>query len=197
MQPWAAEVYKANRKGMQNFNRGNEAGDYAMYPYCLPQGMPRAFTNGVPFEIVQTPNVVYVLFEGNHLVRRIYTDGKKHLEGWTDSFMGVSTGHWEGGTLVAETANLVGLDGHAWLDYFGHPHSDALRVTERFRRTDHNTLQIDFLFDDPKAYTRPWPGKKVFELKPTWDMTEQITCQDHQLGEYQEDMAHGKPRGAP
>jgi hypothetical protein len=96
-----------------------------------------------------------------------------------------------------ETGNIIGLEGGAWIDTFGHPLSDALRVTEHIRRVNHDTLQIDFLFDDPKAYTKPWAGRKVFRLKPDWDVTEQILCEDHQREEFVQDMAHGKPKGKP
>jgi hypothetical protein len=76
------------------------------------------------------------------------------------------------------------LNDKTWLDALGHPHSDALRVEERFRRPDHNTLQIDFVFDDPKAYTRPWTGKKTYELMPPgFEVMEDYTCDDRlQLG---------------
>ena len=197
MQPWAADLYKARRAGMGPFERGKEADDPVMYPYCMPQGLPRVYTVGLPFEIIQTPKVVYMLFESNHQMRHIYMDGRKHLEGWSATFLGNSTGHWEGETLVVETANLLSLGGKAWLDFFGHPFSDAMRITERMRRPDRDTLQIDFLFDDPKAYTKPWTGQKIFHYRPDWDMTEQITCQDHQMNEFQEDTAHGQPRGRP
>ena len=197
MQPWAAELYKSRRAGMGPFERGNEPGDPVMYPYCLPQGLPRVYTVGLPFEIVQTPNVIYMLFESNHQIRHVYMDGKKHLEGWSSTFMGNSRGHWEGETLVVETDNLQGFGDKGWLDFFGHPFSDALRITERMRRTDPKTLQIDLLIDDPKTYTKPWPGQKIFHYRPDWDLTEQITCEEHQTKEFKEDMAFGKPRGMP
>lgn len=197
MQPWALERYKANREGMKPADRGKETADPIMYPYCLPQGMPRVYTVPFSFEIVQKSERVYMLFEANHQIRRIYTDGKKHLEGWVASFMGTSTGRWDGDTLVVETDNILGLDGGAWIDTFGHPQSDALRVTERIRRVNHDTLQIDLLFDDPKTYTKPWAGRKVFRLKPDWDLTEQILCENHQREEFVQDMAHGKPKGRP
>jgi hypothetical protein len=198
MQPWAAAAYKKNRAGVRPVDRAGEANDYWLYPYCLPIGIPRIFSNAaVLFEIVQTPKIIYFLFEGGYLVRRIYMDGKKHLEGWPGSFMGNSTGHWEGDTLVVETDGLIGLDGHAWIDDYGHPRTDALRVTERIRRTDQNTLQIDFLFDDPKAYTKPWSGKKVYELKPNVDLAENLVCLDHELDEFKQDQARGTPRGMP
>ena len=179
MQPWAAERYKASREGMSSNERGKHDGDPILYPYCLPQGFPRVYTISA-FEIVHVPAGVYMLFESNHQVHRIFTDGQKHLEDWGPSFMGTSHGRWDGDTLIAETGDIQSVDGFAWLDYFGHPFSDALHVTERIRRTAHDTLQIDLTFDDPKAYTKPWTGRKVFRLRPGWDITENIVCEDHQ-----------------
>jgi hypothetical protein len=70
--------------------------------------------------------------------------------------MGYSVGHWEGDNLVVET---TGFNDKTWLDFLGHPHTDALRVTERFHRRDVGHMDVQFTFDDPKAYTKPWTVK--------------------------------------
>ena len=197
MQPWAAARYKVNREGLEPSEVGNNATNPIMYPYCLPEGMPRSYTIS-SFEVLQVPGqVVYMLFERNHQVRRIYMDGRKHLQGWKPTFMGISHGKWDGDTLVVETENLLSLDGFLWIDSFGHPFSDALRFVERIRRTRHDTLQIDFTFDDPKAYTKPWNARKIFQLKPDWEMTESIVCEDHMQERFLQDMKSGKPAGIP
>ena len=91
--------------------------------------------------------------------------------------MGHSVGKWEGDTLVVDTVNL---DSRSWLDGLGHPMSDALRVEERYRRPNHGTLEIDFLFEDLKAYTRPWGGKKVFQLMPPgYEVLEDVVCVEY------------------
>ena len=197
MQPWALEKYRARRKGLGPSNRGLEAADPAMYPYCMPRAFPRLYNFDPLVEIVQTPDVVYMLFESDHQTRRIYLDGRKHLEGWAPSLMGVSHGKWDGDTLVADTENLLSLNKEAWLDTLGHPFTDDLRVTERIRRVNHDTLQIDFVFDDPGAYTKPWTGKKVFQLKPDWDMTDSTWCQDHTEENFLQDVRNGRPAGRP
>lgn len=186
MQPWAAAKYKALRQGTRNpGERGLEDFDAVMYPYCLPHGVPRVYTAPFPFEILQAPGRVTILYESNHQVRRIYTDGRKIPEGYPPSFMGFSSGKWEGDTLVVETTHLFALpDGLLWLDNVGHPHTDALRVVERFRRVNQDTLEIDFLFDDPKAYTKPWGGKKVFRLRPNWEIMEELICEDLPLKDF-------------
>lgn len=196
MQPWAAERYKANREGPRPLDGGRNATNSTLYPYCLPEGMPRSYTISA-FEVVQTPGRVYMLFERNHQVRRIFTDGRKHFENWGPSFLGTSHGRWDGDTLLVETSDILSLDGFARLDTFGHPFTDALHIVERIRRVDHDSLQIDFTFDDPKAYTKPWGGRKIFQLKPDWDLTEDITCEDHLREDFLRDMKSGKPAGRP
>jgi hypothetical protein len=196
MQPWAVERYKLDRVGTVPSDGGNDNVDPVMYPYCLPEGLGRSYTIS-PFEIVHAPNIVYMLFERNHQDRRIYTDGKKRLEGYTPSFMGNALGRWEGKTLAVETDNFEALEGYNKLDTFGHPFTDKLRVSERITRPAQDTLQIEFTFDDPGAYTKPWGGTKVFKLKPDWEMTEQTVCEDHLREKYIRDMRNNTPSGTP
>ncbi|MGH9783899.1 MAG: hypothetical protein ACRD88_06895 [Terriglobia bacterium] len=197
MLPWAQAKYRTRREGRQPNERGREEGDPTIYPYCQPRTFPRVYNFGGLFELVQTPNQVYMLFEGDHHVRRIFLDGKRHLEGWAPSRMGVSHGRWDGDTLVVETTNILSLDRNGWLDAFGHPFTDSLKVTERIRRTARDTLQIDLMFDDPETYTGPWPGRKVFELRPDWDVLDTATCEDHWQEDYLRDVRDGKLRGGP
>lgn len=196
MQPWAAEMFKFVQEGMQNirpqrqgFDRGKEAYDPTHYPSCLPHGFPRVFANPNPFEILQVPGQVLIFFESNRQTRRIHTDGRTIPEEYPLSFMGYSVGRWDGDTLVVETAALNDL---SWLDGMGHPHTDELRVLERIRRVDRDTLQIDFVFDDPKTYTRPWMGKKVFKLNPDLEVMETILCEHPQSQEHLRKLLPGK-----
>jgi hypothetical protein len=98
-----------------------------------------------------------------------------HKKDLAPTWMGDSIGRWEGDTLVVDT---VGFNDRTWLDQVGHPHSDALHLVERIRRHDHDTLQIDFTFDDPKAYTQPWTGEKLFKLRLDWNISEYV-CEDN------------------
>ena len=197
MLPWAQALYRSRREGRERDQRGQEAGDPTIYPYCQPSTFPRLYTFGGAFDLVQLPNRVYMLFEGHHHIRRIFMDGKKHLEGWAPSRMGVSHGRWDGDTLVVETTNILSLDRNGWLDAFGHPFTDSLKVTERIRRTSRDTLQADLLFDDPETYTRPWPGRKVFQLRSDWDLVDSATCEDHWQEDFVRDIRAGKPGGKP
>ena len=181
MLPWAKQKYDAVRNGVLRnpYDKALDAFDPGQS--CFPHGPTRLFTNPRPFEIRQLPGMVFFLFEFDHWVRRIYLDGRGHPDGYPITWMGHSIGRYEGDALVADTTLL---NDKTWLDALGHPHSDALRVEERFRRPDHNTLQIDFVFDDPKAYTKPWTGKKIYELMPPgFEVMEDYTCDDRlQLG---------------
>ena len=138
-----------------------------------------------------------MLFETDHQTRRIFLDGKKHLDGWHPTLMGTSQGRWDGDTLVVETENILSLNKQGWLDTIGHPFTDALRVTERIRRPARDTLQIDMTFNDPGAYTKPWTGKKVFQLSTGADLIDTSFCEQHQQEDYLRDTRNGKPAGRP
>jgi hypothetical protein len=116
-----------------------------------------------------------MLFEYDHFVRHIYTDGREHIKDFPGTYMGDSIGKWEGDTLVVDT---TGFNDKTWLDNDGHPHSEDLHIVERMRRVDHDTLTIDTTIEDPKAYTKPWGGHAVYELKPDWSLGEMI-CEDN------------------
>ena len=126
-------------------------------------------------EIMQTPGRVVMLYEYDHFVREIYTDGRQHPKDLNSTWMGDSIGKWEGDTLVVDS---VGFNDKTWLDNDGHPHTDELHVVERVHRTSHDTLTIDVTIDDPKAYTKPWGGHMIFELKPDWNLGEMV-CEDN------------------
>jgi hypothetical protein len=142
---------------------------------CSPPGMPYIYMQIFPLQIVQTPKEVIELFEYDHTVRHIYTDGRKHSSGLKPSYNGHSIGHWEGGTLVVDT---IGLNGRTWLDRLGHPESEQMHIVERIRRVDGKMLQVDFTFDDPKSYPKPWTAVMRYQLRPDWDILE-LVCEDN------------------
>ncbi len=118
-------------------------------------------------------------------------DGREHPENWPFGWMGHSIGRWDGDTLVVDT---VGLNDRTWLDRAGTPHSDQLHVVERFRRVNPDTLEIEFLFDDPKAFTKPWGAKIVY--RPDQEILEHVICEEHlQMDKYRE--AHWPPGDEP
>jgi hypothetical protein len=175
MTPWGMEKFKANKPniGPRAVALG-ESNDPALQ--CFPPGMPRIYSErGEPVEILQVPGRVVMIFEYDHFVREIHTDGREHAKDLPPSWMGDSVGKWEGDTLVIDT---IGFNDKTWLDYEGHPHSEEMHVIERIRRLEHNTMTVDVTIDDPKAYTKPWNGHLVYELKPDWSLGEMI-CEDN------------------
>lgn len=172
MQPWAAERYRTAKPGYGPYATVNSHDPVLS---CLPPGVPRILLMPFPMQIAQIPGEVLMIFEYDHFVREIYTDGRPQPKNLDPSWMGDSIGRWEGGTLVVDT---VGFNDKTWIDMVGHPHSDALHVTERIRRADRKTLEDDLTIVDPKAYTKAWSGRQVFDLKPTWSLGEYI-CEDN------------------
>ena len=172
MTPWAETKFRANLPTMGP-RAALDANDPTLN--CFPPGLPYILIIPTPVEIIQTPGRLTELFEYDHSVRRIYTDGRKHpgdlKETGVDQWMGHSIGRWAGDTLVVDT---IGFNDKTWLDRLGHPHSDALHVVERIRRVDHDTLEDRITVADPVAYTRPWKGLVLFKLKSNWDIFEHI-----------------------
>lgn len=150
---------------------------------CFPPGIPRLYYHPFPMEILQVRGRVVMVFEYDHFVRYIYTDGRQHPADFSPTWMGDAIGHWEGDTLVVDT---IGFNDKTWLDRVGHPHSEALHLIERMHKTDQNTLVDDMTIDDPKAYTKPWTARRTFQLKPKWNIME-FVCVDQELNfsEYQ------------
>ncbi len=178
LQPWAMEIYKRHRAGRAPSEQGLDSLD--PLTWCFPPGPTRIMLD-YPFEIIQVPNKLVMLFEVSNGVRQIYMDGREHPESWPFGWMGHSIGKWEKDTLVVDT---VGLNDKTWFDAGGAPHSDALHVVERFRRVDHDTLEVEFTFEDRKAFTKPWGAKKTYRLRPNQELLERITCEDHlQIGD--------------
>ena len=130
-----------------------------------------------PWEIVYARDRILIIFEYQALLRQIFIDGRKHPDDLEPTYMGHSIGKFEGDTLVVDT---VGFNDKTWLDPMGLPHSDAMHLTERIRRVDHDTLVDEYTIDDPKAYTQPWKATRTFKLKPDWQIKEYV-CTENNL----------------
>jgi len=164
LQPWANAKYKTANP---------ETNDPHLN--CLPHGMPMFMYSRQPLEFFQIPGRIVVHVEDDPVLREIYMDGRQHPKDPDPTYNGHSTGKWERNTLVVDT---VGLKGSTWTDHNGLPHSDALHIMERIRRVDHNTLEDDFTIEDPKAYTRVWTATQVYDLKPDWEIQENV-CEEN------------------
>jgi hypothetical protein len=174
MTPWGQAQFDAAKPSQGSHGVKLSETNDRVYK-CAPPGVPYIYIQLFPMQIIQTPTQVIELFEYDHTVRYIYTDGRKHPPDLTPSYNGHSIAHWEGDTLVVDT---IGLNGKNWLDRVGHPESSDMHIIEHLRRLDENTLQVDFVFDDPKSYTKPWTAQVRFRLHPDWDILEHV-CEDN------------------
>jgi hypothetical protein len=120
---------------------------------CYLPGVPRIMYMSYPFQILQTPQKLTMLFEYVHAVRYLYTNGTEHPPGHIDWWMGDSRGKWEGDTLVVDN---VDFNDQTWFDRAGNYHSDALQVVERFTLTDADHIRYEATITDPKVFSRPW-----------------------------------------
>jgi hypothetical protein len=163
MQPWAAALYQ---KRAEDFRRDSDG------VHCLLPGPKAGIAVGpYPMKILQTPGVIAVLYEYQTTFRQFFTDGRTLPEDPNPTWMGYSVAHWEGDTLVVTTA---GYNDKTNLDLAGHPHTEALRLTERYHRRDVGHMDLELTFDDPKAYKRPWTLPLEFELVPDGQLIEYV-----------------------
>ena len=144
---------------------------------CDPLGIPRLLFYGgtTTIEMLQAKDRMLQFFEWGHVWRTIWTDGRK-LSNDPDldsRWLGYSVGHWDGDTFIVESN---GFTEKTWLDHFGDPHSDEMRLEERYRRVNRETLELTLTLTDPKTYTNPWVSdKKTFKLEPKAEVAE-IFC---------------------
>lgn len=176
-QAWAQEISK---KRKDNLGRDD------MSVLCLPFG-PRA--DMAPDRIVQTPGMLVMLF-GDLTFRQVFLDGRPLPNDPNPTWMGYSIGHWDGDTLVVESA---GYNDRSWLDGDGHPHTEALRVTERLRRPDFGHLEIERTLEDPKALAQPWVVPIKLEFYADTDMLEYVCAENerdhtHLIGKAADDQ---------
>lgn len=173
VEPWADDLYKQRL--------GNLGRDDPWTAQCLPAG-PREILKGGdgPARIVQTPALLVILYD-DLSYRQIFLDGRTLPKDSNPSWMGYSVGHWDADTLVVES---TGFNERSWLDMGGHPHTESLRTTERFRRTTLGHIELQVTFDDTKAYKRPWTISFGVNLAPDTEMLEYVCAEN------EKDRAH-------
>ena len=123
----------------------------------------RGHVRPLPLQIIQTKDLVAILYEVHHAFRIIPTDGRPHPEDLEPSFNGDSVGRWDGDTLVVD---VVGFNEKTWLAGVGTIHSDKLHVTERYTRDTADTILYDVTVEDPEMLTKPWHEHEIFRLRP-------------------------------
>jgi hypothetical protein len=143
-QPWAAELVKKRKADLAKDDPNVR---------CMPRGALRIWTDDYYKRIFQTPDRWLILTERNMQYRQIFTDGRPLPPDPNPTWNGYSTAKWEGDTLVVHT---IGFRDDLWLDSDGNPLTNAAKVTEKIRRPNYGTLEVEITVDDPKAYTAPW-----------------------------------------
>jgi hypothetical protein len=144
------------------------------FTQCLPGGIPMSLL-AQTFKIIQTPHEIVMLPEILNPPRQIHMDGRPLPKDPDPRWMGYSVGHWEGDTLVVDT---VGVNERTWLDAAGHPRSESMHITERYRRRDLGHMDLEIAFNDPKYYTRPFSIKTGLTLLPDTDLFEYVCAEN-------------------
>ena len=186
-QPWAAALQKS---------RAAEIGLNDPDGLCLPQGPLQYHIDPQPLKIAQMPRQLLIIYESNYGLRTVYMDGRalpppRSVEPF---WHGYSVGRWEGDTLVVESNNFHGVDpnnpravglpdsylGAGWLDHTGSPYTEAMKLTERFRRVNYGLLEIEFTVDDAKAYTRPFTVRVLQQIVADGSELIEFICHENQ-----------------
>jgi hypothetical protein len=166
--PWGRETL---RQRVADNSRDNPDG------HCLPLGVVQLHTHPQPRRFIQTPRLIVMLWEANGSIRQVFTDGRplpnNDPQPW---YHGYSVGKWDGDTLVVET---IGLRDDGWLDVRGTPLTSSGKVTERLRRPNYGTLDIEVTVEDPKAYTKPWTISIRNRIMVDTDLME-FVCQENE-----------------
>ena len=170
MTPWAKARFDAEKPGYGV--RGAPGGNDPILQ-CDPLGFPRIMMMPTPQEFVQVPGRVIQFWEREHEWRPIWTDGRPLPEDPDPAWYGYAVGRWEDDyTLVVES---TGFREGTWLGPTGYPHSEKMRITERYHRADHDTIEYDITITDPVAYTAPVvTPHRVMKLRPGWEVPESV-----------------------
>lgn len=170
VQPWARALLA---------QRMEDLGKDYMNVKCVPLGPGYAtaadITGAEMVKIVQTPTLILML-NPDLTYRQIFLDGRRLEADPNPDWMGYSVGHWDGDTLVVESN---GFNDRTWLDHDGHPHTEALRMTERYRRRDVGNLDLEVTISDPGAYARPWTVAVRAELAADTELIE-FVCNENE-----------------
>jgi hypothetical protein len=175
-QPWAQEIYEYGR----DLDLEGEQFRPELNPRiteCFPPDPNFVMNNDSPFDILQSPQRVLILFEWGHWDRQVWVD-EEYSDDVDVAWMGYSIGKWDGDTLVIDTTHIDDRNSYA-----GFIHTEAMHIVERIRRVDANTLVNVRRFEDPKTYTKPWTDTIVYKLRPDSKIIAKTQC----------DQRYGKP----
>jgi hypothetical protein len=167
--PQLTAEYAAKRKA-----RVDAAAEDNQTANCLPPGMPGIMGQPYPMEFLLTPGLVTIVIEAYQQVRHIYTDGRPLPADPDPKFHGSSVGRWENGALVVETVGFSPMT----LLAANTPHSDKMRIVERFRLADPDTMTIETKVTDPEALTAPFTSSRTLRRHRDWTLAEYI-CEEN------------------
>jgi hypothetical protein len=162
--------------GLERFRHNSQLTTPSPIVNCLPDGMPHGNLLPQPFKVVHSAGVIVFLYEVGTTFRQIHMDGRKLPVDPSPTWQGYSVGRWEGDTLVVDT---IGFNDRSWLDVRGTPHSEEMRVEERFRRPDYGHLDMTVTITDAKTFTQPITYKAVLDLMPDTELLEHY-CQENE-----------------
>ena len=175
--------------------RTEDLGKEYMTVLCVPLGPGYATaadnTGSEMMKIIQTPGLIIIL-NPDLTYRQIFLDGRQLEQAPNPSYMGYSVGRWDGDTLIVES---FGFNDRTWLDHDGHPHTEALRMTERYRRRDFGTLDVEVTLSDPAIYARPWTVSVRAQLLADTEMIEWVCNEDHRALEHWVGKASDEKKG--
>jgi len=176
-------AYKPDAEKQRQYYLGRKGIDDPM-ARCLLSGVPRIMFRPLPFEIVQLPKRMLILYEIHHAFRIIPTDGTPHPDDLEPSYLGDSIGRWDGDTLVVD---VTGFNDKSWLQGVGTVHSEQLRVTERYTRDTFETIRYEVTIEDPETLTKPWHMQDTMRLRPNERLREYECIESNEdIGRFEE-----------
>jgi hypothetical protein len=147
---------------------------------CWIQGVPRIIYASYPMLIAQDKDRVNLVYETNHTFRIVSL--RRPLPKWDDDldphWLGYSAGHWDGKALVIDT---IGQHDQTWLDYSGLPHSEKLRVQERYTLDGPDRINGELTLTDPETFSQPWSTRFTLVRQPGYDLKENVCVRDHKM----------------
>jgi hypothetical protein len=164
-QPWAEKLFNERHAAMSIDDP---------HVRCLPDNPPRHWTLPHLTKAVHTPKLMVLLYEVNAMYRQVFIDGRPFPPDMNPTWNGYSVGHWEGDTLVVETR---GFRDDLWADTWGSPMSEAAKMTEKFRRKNFGTMEIEVTIDDPKVYTKPFTVTLNEALEPDTELVDEFCAE--------------------
>jgi hypothetical protein len=171
--PWRPEEDARRRDFLLHMNPAADLRHVELNARCALPGLFQGEDNNNPYQFLQRPGSVVILYDYNHTSREIHLDGRPHLGKDIRLFMGDSIGHWEGNTLVVDTTNFNDRTAYSReIPYL----SDALHTVERFTIADANSIDYEVTIDDAKLFTKPWKVAGYFTRVPKGTESLEFAC---------------------